>query len=99
VNSKQRKPEKVKKGKTHNPRGRPKGSKNKSNAELNAILDKCVNFEKLIRAMATAAYNGNEKAGKILLDHRFGKARERITLEGETTNYSITFGNAEKEND
>ena len=82
MNSKQRKPEKVKKGKSHNPRGRPKGSKNKSNAELNAILDKCVDFEKLIRALARKAYAGNEKCAKILLEHRYGKPAQPVEVSG-----------------
>jgi hypothetical protein len=99
VKSKRRKPGRFQKGESGNVRGRPKGSRNKSNAELNAILDKCVDFEKLICALAKEAYAGNDKCAKLLLEHRYGKPRERITLEGEKTLYSITFGNAKEKDD
>ena len=81
---------KFKKGKSGNPRGRPRGAKGKHSAELDAILDENVDFVKLIKALAKAAYGTakkapNDRCAKILIEHRFGKAKERVELSADKT--------------
>jgi hypothetical protein len=75
-----RKPIRFKKGTSGNPKGRPKGSRNKANAELHAILDKYVDFDRLIKALARKAYRGNEQCAKLLLEHRYGKPAQKLDL-------------------
>lgn len=53
-------------GKSGNPEGRPRGSRNRSTTALRALLES--EAEEAIRTLATAARNGNVSAAKALLD-------------------------------
>lgn len=65
--------------------GRPKGARNKANQDVKALIDKAVSPEdwKLIFAkFAEKAKAGDEKAGKLLMEYKFGKPSEAVQVTG-----------------
>ena len=84
-----------KKGESGNKRGRPKGSRDKLNRELHAILDNIVDFDKLIKALARKAYRGNHHCAKILLEHRYGKPAQKVGFDIPPGRVIVEFTDAE----
>jgi hypothetical protein len=71
-------------GQSGNPNGRPRGSRNKSTAEIRDLLDKHVSFDDLVAKLYALARKGNVKAAEILLEYRYGKpkASDELRIEG-----------------
>jgi hypothetical protein len=72
------------KGTSGNPHGRPRGSRNKSTAEIKDILAANVSFEALVQKLYAMALKGNVKAAELLLGYGYGrpKGSEELRIEG-----------------
>jgi hypothetical protein len=62
-----------KRGQSGNIEGRPRGSRNRSTAEIKKLLADEVPFDRLIAKLASMALQGNVRAADLLLAYRYGK--------------------------
>jgi len=85
MGTQKKKSARFKKGQSGNAKGRPKGSRNKSNAELQALIDEHSDIEGIIKAFTREATRKKLKnlgylCGLALLEHRYGQAPKRVDL-------------------
>lgn len=65
-----------KKGQSGNPRGKPKGSRNKSTLAAEALLED--SLEKICRRIEEEALNGNMQAAKMILERFLPPRKDRL---------------------
>src|SRR5690606_25962803 len=75
---------KFSKGKSGNPKGRPQGTKNKRTIELDELIDAeigSVKWRRILRTLFERSMNGDVRAAQILIEHKWGKPRQRLDID------------------
>jgi len=81
------------KGYVNNPKGRPKGSRNKFSGEIRDFIRQSVNWDALVKSIYKQATRGDIRAAKLLLEYGFGKPAE-ISSTVEEINHSAKIEEA-----
>ena len=88
---------KWKQGQSGNPKGKPKGIKNKSSKAKKIVKDamrECLTEEAMAEvwdAMIRKAKRGNTEAAKLLVAYKYGKPSQTHNIESELPLKSINF--------
>jgi hypothetical protein len=72
--------------------GRQKGTPNKSNADLRAIIDAVADPEALVKELARIASEGEREETRVtaitqLLDRRYGRPRQAVEVDAATASH------------